>query len=48
MTPRANYKTQSPELLKKYGEFNNLVKEGAIEEKSFRTTSINEDSPNYQ
>jgi AhpD family alkylhydroperoxidase len=29
---RANYFTQSPELLKKYVEFNNAVKEGAIEE----------------
>ena len=33
MTTRANYKTQSPELFKKCVEFNNLVKEGAIEEK---------------
>jgi AhpD family alkylhydroperoxidase len=34
MTKRANYKTQSPELFKKYVEYNNLVKEGAIEEKT--------------
>jgi alkylhydroperoxidase family enzyme len=33
MTACANYKTQSPEPFKKYVEFNNLVKEGAIEEK---------------
>ena len=33
MTARANYRTQSSELFKKYVEFNNLVTEGAIEEK---------------
>jgi alkylhydroperoxidase/carboxymuconolactone decarboxylase family protein YurZ len=32
MTTRANCKSQSPELFKKCAEFNNLVKEGAIEE----------------
>src|SRR4026208_2212920 len=31
MTTRANYRTQSPELFKKYVEFNNLVTEGAME-----------------
>ena len=34
MATRADYRTQSPELFKKYVEFNNLVKEGAIEEKA--------------
>lgn len=33
MTARANYRTQSPELFKKFAEFNNLVEGGAIEEK---------------
>ncbi len=34
MSARADFKTQSPELLKEYVEFNNLVKEGEIEEKA--------------
>lgn len=34
MTTRANYKTRSPGLVKKYAEFSNLVKEGAVEEKA--------------
>ena len=33
MSARADFKTQSPELFEKNVEFNNLVKEGAIEEK---------------
>ena len=32
MTQRINYMQQSPQLFKKYIEFNNLVKDGAIEE----------------
>ncbi|MGH6645356.1 carboxymuconolactone decarboxylase family protein [Aquabacterium sp.] len=34
MTQRVNYIQQSPELFKKFIEFNNLVKDGAIEEKT--------------
>ena len=33
LTTRADYRTQSPELFEKNIEFNNVVKEGAIEEK---------------
>jgi alkylhydroperoxidase family enzyme len=33
MTTRANYRTRSPRRFKMYVEFNNLEKEGAIEEK---------------
>lgn len=40
MTQRVNYIQQSPELFKKFIEFNNLVKDGAIEEKTCDLVAI--------
>ena len=47
MTARANYKTQSPEPFKEYGESDNLVEQGATEEKvsdlvAIRVSQLNE------
>lgn len=40
MTQRINYMEQSPELFKKFIEFNNVIKECAVEEKTRDLVSI--------
>lgn len=40
MTQRINYIEQSPELFKKYLEFTNLVKDGAIEQKTLDLVAV--------